>query len=160
MPDQKPTLEYASPEQQRRPEQQLDRQRLSVDVLGHHLADGDSHSGNARRAGVERRLLDSAVMPSFQLFLKEVTRPTASGSTMPHTIAPMLAVSSDTLPRDSSQWAFEFKWDGVGAVCFWDGKRLSLQSRNKLDITRRYPELQGLVKRLPRLASDRASTGL
>ena len=58
---------------------------------------------------------------------------------MPHTIAPMLAVSSDTLPRDSSQWAFEFKWDGVGAVCFWDGKRLSLQSRNKLDITRRYP---------------------
>jgi len=79
---------------------------------------------------------------------------------MPHTIAPMLAVSSDTLPRDSSQWAFEFKWDGVGAVCFWDGKRLSLQSRNKLDITRRYPELQGLVKRLPRLASDRASTGL
>ena len=69
---------------------------------------------------------------------------------MPHNIAPMLAVSSDVLPKDSGKWAFEFKWDGVRAVCFWDGKELQLQSRNKLDITRRYPELQGLAKTLPR----------
>ena len=62
----------------------------------------------------------------------------------------MLAVSSDTLPRDSGKWAFEFKWDGVRAICFWDGKNLRLQSRNKLDITRRYPELHDLGKSLPR----------
>jgi bifunctional non-homologous end joining protein LigD len=67
---------------------------------------------------------------------------------MPSTIAPMLAVSG-SLPRDDDKWAFEYKWDGVRAICFWDGKRLRLQSRNKLDITRRYPELQGLGKSLP-----------
>ena len=69
---------------------------------------------------------------------------------MPRTVAPMLAVSSDVLPKDPGKWAFEFKWDGVRALCFWDGKQLQLQSRNKLDITRRYPELQGLAKKLPR----------
>ena len=36
------------------------------------------------------------------------------------------------------------------ALCFWDGKSLRLQSRNKRDITRRYPERHGLVKVLPR----------
>ena len=65
---------------------------------------------------------------------------------MPHSIEPMLAVSSNVLPKDSGKWAFEFKWDGVRAVCFWDGKNLRLQSRNKLDITRCYPELHGLAK--------------
>jgi bifunctional non-homologous end joining protein LigD len=68
---------------------------------------------------------------------------------IPGSIAPMLAVPSDLLPSNSGKWAFEFKWDGVRAVCFWDGKKLRLQSRNKLDITRRYPELHGLGKALP-----------
>ena len=54
---------------------------------------------------------------------------------MPHTIAPVFAVSSDTLPKDPGKWAFEFKWDGVRAICLWDGQKLRLQSRKKLDIT-------------------------
>lgn len=69
---------------------------------------------------------------------------------MPRTISPMLAVSSAALPKDSGKWAYEWKWDGVRAVCFWDGKNLRLQSRNKLDITRRYPELHGVAKALLR----------
>jgi hypothetical protein len=74
----------------------------------------------------------------------------ASRHSMPHGIAPLLAVSSDRLPKDSGRWAFEFKWECVRAVCFWDGKQLRLRSRNKLDITRRYPELHCLAKSLPR----------
>src|SRR5206468_2676470 len=46
---------------------------------------------------------------------------------MPTHIDPMLAVLSD-LPPDPDNWAFEYKWDGVRALCFHDGKRLTLHS--------------------------------
>ena len=59
---------------------------------------------------------------------------------MPVRIDPMLAVLGE-LPRNLDDYAFEYKWDGVRALAFWDGKRLPLHSRNQLDITRRYPEL-------------------
>lgn len=62
---------------------------------------------------------------------------------MPAAIDPMLAVLG-SLPKNQSEYAFEYKWDGVRAVSFWDGKRLTLHSRNQLDITRRYPELTDL----------------
>lgn len=68
---------------------------------------------------------------------------------MPTHIDPMLAVLSD-LPPDPDNWGFEYKWDGVRALCFHDGKRLTLHSRNQLDITRRYPELQDLAVALPK----------
>src|SRR4051794_13331575 len=67
---------------------------------------------------------------------------------MPARIDPMLAVSSE-LPSDVDNWAFEYKWDGVRALCFWDGKKLVLHSRNQIDITRRYPELSALAEALP-----------
>ena len=68
---------------------------------------------------------------------------------MPTQIAPMLAVLSD-LPSDPKDWAFEYKWDGVRALSFWNGRQLTLHSRNQLDITRRYPELRELATALPR----------
>jgi bifunctional non-homologous end joining protein LigD len=61
----------------------------------------------------------------------------------------MLAVLSE-LPSDPKKWAFEYKWDGVRALAFWNGRRLTLQSRNQLDVTRRYPELGELGQALPR----------
>jgi bifunctional non-homologous end joining protein LigD len=68
---------------------------------------------------------------------------------MPTNIEPMLAVLSD-LPQDESKYSFEYKWDGVRAICFWDGKRVGVQSRNGLDITRRYPELADIGEALGR----------
>lgn len=53
----------------------------------------------------------------------------------------MLAVLSK-LPADPKNYAFEYKWDGVRAICIWDGAQLRLYSRNLLEITPRYPELQ------------------
>jgi bifunctional non-homologous end joining protein LigD len=76
-------------------------------------------------------------------------RRSAPRSKMPTAIDPMLAVPSE-LPSDSNNWAFEYKWDGVRALCFWDGQLLALHSRNQLDITRRYPELAELGEALPR----------
>jgi bifunctional non-homologous end joining protein LigD len=68
---------------------------------------------------------------------REVVIPPAAGK-------PMLAVLSADLPRDQDRYAFEFKWDGMRALAMWDGRDLHLISRNGLDNTWVYPELQAL----------------
>src|SRR5690348_16279750 len=72
-----------------------------------------------------------------------------SAQPMPRSIAPMLALLSD-LPADPDNYSFEYKWDGVRAIAFWDGARLRLQSRNLLDVTSNYPELAALGRALGR----------
>ncbi|MCE5278111.1 MAG: non-homologous end-joining DNA ligase [Planctomycetaceae bacterium] len=59
---------------------------------------------------------------------------------MPTHLRPMLAVGG-AMPPDPQSWAFEYKWDGVRALAYWSGGRMTLQSRNLNDITARYPEL-------------------
>jgi bifunctional non-homologous end joining protein LigD len=56
---------------------------------------------------------------------------------------PMLAVLSE-LPADQSRYAFEFKWDGMRALTIWDGRTFAILSRNGIDNTHVYPELQAL----------------
>lgn len=64
-------------------------------------------------------------------------------------IAPMLATLA-SFPPDPKDFAFEYKWDGVRAIVTWNGAELRLFSRNRLEITSRYPELQPLAKSLGR----------
>jgi bifunctional non-homologous end joining protein LigD len=64
-------------------------------------------------------------------------------------IAPMLAVLSE-LPRDQEAYGFEYKWDGVRAMTYWDGRTLRILGRAGNDITPRYPELALLGKALGR----------
>jgi len=52
----------------------------------------------------------------------------------PRHLEPMLAAPSG-IPADQAKWGFEFKWDGVRALCYWDGSRLRLESRNLINIT-------------------------
>src|SRR5215216_2045120 len=73
--------------------------------------------------------------------MKLLDRPARSRMKMPQSVPPMLAVLSSHLPADESKYAFEYKWDGVRALWRWDGRGLSIWSRNQLEITRRYPEL-------------------
>ena len=75
------------------------------------------------------------------------------GATLPapprlDSIEPMLATLAAGLPPDLENYGFEYKWDGVRALCYWDGRRLRLESRNRLDITHRYPELHVLGEAL------------
>jgi bifunctional non-homologous end joining protein LigD len=62
-------------------------------------------------------------------------------------VDPMKAVLS-TLPPESEdeKWAYEIKWDGYRTLCFVEGGTVRLQSSNKLDVTKKYPELAGLPK--------------
>lgn len=63
--------------------------------------------------------------------------------TPPSHIKPMLA-KLGPLPNDWEEWGYEFKWDGIRAILYWDGRRIRIESRNLLDITFRYPELTTL----------------
>jgi bifunctional non-homologous end joining protein LigD len=62
---------------------------------------------------------------------------------MPSHIEPMLAKAA-ALPSDWEEWGYEFKWDGIRAITYWNGTTIKIESRNLLDITFRYPELASL----------------
>ncbi len=53
---------------------------------------------------------------------------------MPAQVDPMQALLADGIPADEDRYGFEFKWDGIRAVCYWDGAR--------------YPELWSLREQL------------
>jgi bifunctional non-homologous end joining protein LigD len=75
-------------------------------------------------------------------------RPRGDKLSMPSDLSPMLATSGDLPPAADHRWAFEYKWDGVRALCYWDGRNLRLRSRNNLDMTVQYPELAALGRAL------------
>ena len=60
----------------------------------------------------------------------------------PTHLAPMLATPG-ALP-DGPGWDFEMKWDGVRALVEVDAGRVTLISRNDLDMTAAYPEIAAL----------------
>ena len=66
---------------------------------------------------------------------------------MPEGLVPMLARTSE-LPRDEADWAYEVKWDGIRALLYWQPGRMRIESRNRKDLTPRYPELRELGRAL------------
>ncbi len=61
---------------------------------------------------------------------------------LPTEFRPMLATPGE-LPKGRG-WAYEFKWDGIRAGVSVEGGRVHVRSRNDLDLTAAFPELQGL----------------
>jgi bifunctional non-homologous end joining protein LigD len=61
---------------------------------------------------------------------------------MPTQVEPMLATAGP-LPAEG-EWGYEFKWDGVRAIASVDGDTLRLVTRNRVDVTQTYPELDAL----------------
>jgi bifunctional non-homologous end joining protein LigD len=62
-------------------------------------------------------------------------------SPMPEWVEPMFASLTSGLPADEKNYAFEFKWDGVRALAFVEHGDVRLVTRNRIDTTRRYPEV-------------------
>ena len=75
--------------------------------------------------------------------VKKTRKSPHAADPFPSRIKPMMALLSK-MPADQEQYGFEFKWDGIRAISYWDGKTLRIESRNLLDITFRWPELQKL----------------
>ena len=63
---------------------------------------------------------------------------------IPHPKALMLATLIDK-PFDDSAWLFEIKWDGYRALCTVERDKLTVVSRNGLDMLRRFPGLDALA---------------
>jgi bifunctional non-homologous end joining protein LigD len=65
---------------------------------------------------------------------------------VPRITTPMLATLVDE-PFDDDAWVFELKWDGYRAVATVDAhRRLSLISRNGLDLLERFPDMAALAR--------------
>jgi bifunctional non-homologous end joining protein LigD len=70
---------------------------------------------------------------------------TAKADPVPREITPMLATLVDA-PFDDPGWLFEVKWDGYRAIASIDAAgRVTLTSRNGLDLLRRFKALEGIA---------------
>lgn len=68
---------------------------------------------------------------------------------VPCPIEPMLAKRADELPKGEG-WIYEPKWDGFRCLVFRDGEEWALQSRDKKNLVRYFPELERpLTEQLP-----------
>ena len=74
--------------------------------------------------------------------------PDCVAKALPQNLPPMLAIPGE-MPLSPAQWGLEYKWDGIRALCYWDGRRLSLQNRHQAEITASFPELQEWAGLLP-----------
>src|SRR5579871_5840144 len=63
---------------------------------------------------------------------------------IPHPKALMLATLVAD-PFDDPEWLFEIKWDGYRALCTIEKEKLTLVSRNGLDMLARFPDLRALA---------------
>jgi bifunctional non-homologous end joining protein LigD len=77
-----------------------------------------------------------AVAPSAVV---ESAEPSDGPVEMPTVVEPMLATLG-SLPTEED-WGYEFKWDGVRATAYVDGDDLRIVTRNKVDVTHAYPEI-------------------
>jgi bifunctional non-homologous end joining protein LigD len=64
---------------------------------------------------------------------------------MPTFIEPMLPTQVK-LPFSDPQWVFEPKWDGYRALCFLKDGKVKFISRNRRNLTERFPELQEIAE--------------
>jgi bifunctional non-homologous end joining protein LigD len=52
-------------------------------------------------------------------------------------------------PPTSGDWSYELKFDGIRACAIKDGRKVGLISRNRNELSARYPEVAAAVKNLP-----------
>ncbi|MFL6487462.1 MAG: DNA ligase D [Nitrososphaera sp.] len=96
----------------------------------------------------QKQKTDATVISQRQL--KESAVPSVNiAAGFPRLIKPMLAMPIDE-PFNDDQWVFEFKWDGVRSIFFFNKVNdiVEIQSRNGKSITHRYPEIVDEIKKL------------
>jgi bifunctional non-homologous end joining protein LigD len=66
---------------------------------------------------------------------------------MPEQVRPMLATAGE-LPKDVLAYAYELKWDGVRAIAHVENGSVRIITRNGVDASNTYPELETLASTL------------
>lgn len=112
-----------------------------------------------KKDGFYFRLHSPAVSGEYRIYniknkdylLERVDRPQVDY--LHENIEPMLATLRKDIP-DSDNYCYEVKWDGIRVMVSLDEDKITLRSRNNLDLTAKFPELLNVEK------SFRASCGL
>jgi bifunctional non-homologous end joining protein LigD len=79
--------------------------------------------------------------------IHRIDPPAEERDPFPESVVPMLAKLAP-LPADDTGWATEVKWDGVRAIAYCRPGRIELQTRNLNLVTKQYPEVRRLTRRL------------
>lgn len=69
----------------------------------------------------------------------------SGAAVMPSSLEPMLPTPVK-LPFSDPAWLFEPKWDGFRALCFFKDGKVRFISRNRRNLTQRFPELQEISR--------------
>ncbi len=86
------------------------------------------------------RRCDRPLCPHSEAAGKETLCSECRSGRMPAHIEPMLA-EAGAMPADPGEWGFEYKWDGMRALAYWQRGKLRLESRTLRDVTAQYPDL-------------------
>jgi bifunctional non-homologous end joining protein LigD len=101
--------------------------------LIHLMKDANEQPARTARADSRRRVIDGEA--ASRVPLASAKAPTA-----------MLATAGTAGELgDVGEWAFEMKWDGIRAIAEVSDGRVRLTSRNGVDLTAAYPELDALA---------------
>jgi bifunctional non-homologous end joining protein LigD len=119
-------------------------------LLMKHRNDAAQRPGGPARASAPAVTQDQA-MPGAQTKdygqRKIKLPPGARAAPMPQFIPPALAELADG-PFSGAGWLFEIKWDGVRALAAIRDSKVKLWSRSERDITREYPELLDIWRKV------------
>lgn len=107
-------------------------------LLIKHRNDAALGPGGPSRATYASGVAQERAVPGAQT--KIDLPPGARATPMPQFIPPALAELADG-PFSGARWLFEIKWDGVRALAAIRDSKVKLWSRSERDITREYPEL-------------------
>jgi bifunctional non-homologous end joining protein LigD len=103
-------------------------------------------SGRAATRGPEKQ--------SVRQSLRQSTGQTAHARLLPpellleRVFPPMLATLVEAAPEPESDWLFEIKYDGYRAVSALSGGQVAMWTRNRLDLTARFPHLAKALAKL------------
>jgi bifunctional non-homologous end joining protein LigD len=107
----------------------------------------EEHDGSALTGRTLAEIAEQAPPKRGPIPIRAAEVQGARKSAMPSRAEPMLATLVEQ-PFSDPNWLFEIKWDGVRAMAWIANGKVTLRSRNNIDITSRYPELGALPRAL------------
>jgi bifunctional non-homologous end joining protein LigD len=102
---------------------------------------GQAHSPAVRSANAGLRLGNRNSHPTIAA-LSDLP------SAKPRFVEPMKAKLVEE-PPTTGDWIYELKFDGIRLIALKDGEKVSLLSRNRNDLSARFPEIVGAIQNLP-----------